>query len=154
MLHMIWLWKLYYGGLEWHLKSSKLSLKTCKLLLWYLVVGFHGAAVMVLVVEGFFKILSNAGEGGIRNFVMLSSYLLMVLYNCACWAVEMFAVSYKVGVVYCSNHGFNVCWLGSLWTCASAGVFWFNSCGSCTCFRGNSAIYELGPKVCAGSLPL
>ena len=67
MLHIVWLWRSYYGCLWIPSKPGKFCFDTCRRLFGFLVGGFHAFVNVVLIAEGLLYILSDVVEVAIEN---------------------------------------------------------------------------------------
>ena len=80
----------------------------------------------------------------LRIFVILSSWLLMRLDNCALCAAEVLAVFCTLAVVRWSNPVLAACWAWRFWTCARMTSFFCHSCSNWTRRPWNCVLLEVG----------
>ena len=90
----------------------------------------------------------------LRIIVMLSSWLLTLLDNCAWCASEVLAVYCTLAAVYWSNLVLASCWFWSFWTCARAASFSCCSCCNWPRRPWNSGLLGVGPWLCTAALTL
>ena len=79
-----------------------------------------------------------------KILVMLASWLLVLLDNCACCIAEVLPVLCTLVVVCNSNLMLATCWVWSLGTCARAASCSCCNCCSWACSSWNSALREVG----------
>ena len=89
----------------------------------------------------------------LRIFVILSSWLLMLLDNYAWYVGEVLAVVCIFAVMHWSNPMLPPYQVWNFWTCARAAFFSCCSCCNWACRLWNSALLAVGLWLWTGALP-